>query len=73
MWNLSKVGPLGLIPRSKPWMLDLAHQNCVSGNPGELLLGIEPRISGSTAYPKPLNTSLHPDGLHALCLVAHNC
>ena len=55
-------GPLDPHLRSKPQIDNPTHQNCISGNPGELLVGIKPRTSGSTAHPKPPTTMLHPNG-----------
>lgn len=36
--------------RNKPQIHDPAYQNHVLGNPGELLMGIEPRMSRSTSH-----------------------
>ena len=38
---------------------DHNRQNRVLGNLGELLVGIEPRISRSKSHPKPPTTRLH--------------
>ena len=57
--NLPRQGPLDPPLRSKPWIHDPTHQNRVSGNLGELLLGIDPKMPGSIAHPKPPTTRLH--------------
>ena len=51
--------PLG----SKPQIHDRTHQNRVLGNPGKLLMGIEPNMFNSTAHHKPPTTRLYPEGV----------
>ena len=68
MWNLTKAeGPLDPPLRSKSQIHDLTCQNLVLDNPGELLVGIEPNMSGPTAHPKPPTTRLHPAGYPQAC------
>ena len=63
MWNLTKAGCFSTHPwRKKPRIHNPSRQNHVSGNPGELLVGIGPRMSGSPAHPKPPTTRLYCDG-----------
>ena len=35
-----------------------------TSNPGELLVGIEPKMLGPTTHPKPLTTRLYPNRSH---------
>ena len=63
MWKLTKAGPLYPLLGSEPQMHNPTCQNLVLGNPGELQIGLEPKMSGSTNLPKPPTTRLYPDGL----------
>ena len=55
-WNITKAWPWGVNHGCNP-----THQNHVSRNPRELLLGIEPKMSGSSVHPKPPTTRVQPN------------
>ena len=61
--NLTKAVPFGPPLGSKPQIHDPTHQNRVLGNPGKLLMGIEPNMFNSTAHHKPPTTRLYPKGV----------
>lgn len=40
---------------------DPTRQNCITSYPRELLVGMEPKMSESTAHPQPPTIRLHPN------------